>query len=227
MVRHGAGRKPHLRGLPPNGDQRRSRRLGAVRLREDAGLPVGHLPGPAGRDRRINFGVNKGQPRGRTCRANIARSLRRIIVTQGDTEPASVEQQRMLGHVLPVAVRPAQHLPGERRGGAPSLGDGLSPAPLLRPRRARGGRGAARAPVRRRGQSAHPRRVQRADAGLAGVLHVHVLHRSRRQVSALVAGRIGLRSAGAHVPLHADRRSAPHVRRRDRRRPHRRSGPPK
>src|SRR6267142_2820670 len=28
-------------------------------------------------------------------------TLRRLIVTQGDTEPASVEQQRMLGHTCP------------------------------------------------------------------------------------------------------------------------------
>ena len=37
---------------------------------------------------------------------------------------------------------------------------------------------------RRRRQAAHPRRVQRADARLARVLHVHVLHRPRRQVPA-------------------------------------------
>ena len=37
---------------------------------------------------------------------------------------------------------------------------------------------------RRRRQPAHPRRLQRDDARLAGVLHVHLLHRPRRQVPA-------------------------------------------
>ena len=55
-------------------------------------------------------------------------ALRRLIVTQGDTEPASVEQQRLLGQTVPERLRPAQPLPGERRGGPPPLGDGL-PAP--------------------------------------------------------------------------------------------------
>ena len=45
---------------------------------------------------------------------------------------------------------------------------------LLRPRRPRGGGGAARAALGRRRQPAHPRRLQREDAGLAVVLHVHV-----------------------------------------------------
>ena len=66
-----------------------------------------------------------------------------------------------------VAVRPAQPVPGQRRGRPPPVGDGLPAAPLLRPRRPRGSRGAARAPLRRRRQPAHPRRVQREDAGLA------------------------------------------------------------
>ena len=116
-----------------------------------------------------------------------------------------------------VAVRPAQPVPDQRRGRPPPVGHGVPAAPLLRPRRPRGSRGAARAPLGRPRQPAHPRRVQRAHAGLAGVLHVHVLHRPRRQVPAQRAGRERLRSAGAHHQVHAHRGSAPHVRRRERR----------
>ena len=38
---------------------------------------------------------------GSRCRASTGRALRRLIVTQGDTEPASVEQQRLLGQTCP------------------------------------------------------------------------------------------------------------------------------
>ena len=55
------------------------------------------------------------------------------------------------------------------------------------------------------------------------VLHVHDVHRPRRQVPAAGAGRERLRPAVAHDALHADRGGAPHVRRRDRRRPRRRA----
>jgi benzoyl-CoA 2,3-dioxygenase component B len=53
----------------------------------------------------------------------------------------------------------------------------------------RDGREEAEALLQRRSgnpdNAAHPRRLQRAHDGLAAVLHVHVLHRSRRQVPAL------------------------------------------
>jgi benzoyl-CoA 2,3-dioxygenase component B len=77
-------------------------------------------------------------------------NLRRIIVTQGDTEPASVEQQRHLGLTCAEPVRPAQPVPGQRRGRPPPVGHGLPAAQALRPRRPRRGRGAARAPQRPR-----------------------------------------------------------------------------
>ena len=169
----------------------------------------------------MNFGANKGQPAWQDVPGEYRSMLRRIIVTQGDTEPASVEQQKMLGMCAPslydlrniyqVNVEEGRHL--------------WAMVYLLHRYFGRDGREEAEALLERRsgdvGQPAHPRRVQRADARLARVLHVHVLHRSRRQVPALVARRIRVRSAGADVPLHADRGSAPHVRRRDRRRPHR------
>jgi benzoyl-CoA 2,3-dioxygenase component B len=51
--------------------------------------------------REVNFGVNKGQPAWQDVPGEYRSMLRRIIVTQGDTEPASVEQQRMLGMCAP------------------------------------------------------------------------------------------------------------------------------
>ena len=52
-------------------------------------------------DRRIGFGDNIGQPAWQVVPGEHRNVLRRLIVTQGDTEPASVEQQRMLGHSAP------------------------------------------------------------------------------------------------------------------------------
>jgi benzoyl-CoA 2,3-dioxygenase component B len=52
-------------------------------------------------DRRIGFGQFKGRPAWQEVPGEFRTPLRRLIVTQGDTEPASVEQQRMLGHHCP------------------------------------------------------------------------------------------------------------------------------
>jgi benzoyl-CoA 2,3-dioxygenase component B len=52
-------------------------------------------------DRRIGFGDHYGEPVWREVPGEHRNTLRRLIVTQGDTEPASVEQQRMLGHSCP------------------------------------------------------------------------------------------------------------------------------
>src|SRR5213593_3874346 len=49
----------------------------------------------------IRFGDYMGQPVWNDVPGEFRNWLRRIIVTQGDTEPASVEQQRMLGHTAP------------------------------------------------------------------------------------------------------------------------------
>ena len=168
---------------------------------------------PREADRQVNFGVHKGQAAWQEVPGEYRSTLRRVIVTQGDTEPASVEQQRLLGMCCPSLVRSAQHFSGECGGRASSLGDGLFVASLFWTRRARRGGSAARSPFRRCGQSAHSGRVQRADAGLAGILYVHFFHRSRRKIPVMRAGGIGLRSAGAHLPIHADRRGAPYVRR--------------
>jgi benzoyl-CoA 2,3-dioxygenase component B len=52
-------------------------------------------------DRRIGFGEHKGDPAWQDVPGEHRANLRRIIVTQGDTEPASVEQQRHLGLTAP------------------------------------------------------------------------------------------------------------------------------
>src|SRR5881392_1215005 len=56
---------------------------------------------PAEPDAKIGFGDNYGQPAYQEVPGEFRNSLRRIIVTQGDTEPASVEQQRELGKTCP------------------------------------------------------------------------------------------------------------------------------
>jgi benzoyl-CoA 2,3-epoxidase subunit B len=51
--------------------------------------------------RLINFGDHKGNPAWQDVPGEYRGVLRRLIVTQGDTEPASVEQQRHLGRTCP------------------------------------------------------------------------------------------------------------------------------
>jgi len=52
-------------------------------------------------DRKVNFGEHKGEAAWQEVPGEHRANLRRIIVTQGDTEPASVEQQRHLGLTCP------------------------------------------------------------------------------------------------------------------------------
>jgi benzoyl-CoA 2,3-dioxygenase component B len=52
-------------------------------------------------DRVIGFGDEFGKPAWQQVPGEHRSTLRRLIVTQGDTEPASVEQQRLLGHTAP------------------------------------------------------------------------------------------------------------------------------
>jgi benzoyl-CoA 2,3-dioxygenase component B len=52
-------------------------------------------------NRTIAFGDHKGEPAWQEVPGEYRGTLRRLIVTQGDTEPASVEQQRHLGRTCP------------------------------------------------------------------------------------------------------------------------------
>src|SRR6478609_7788558 len=52
-------------------------------------------------ERKIGFGDYYGREVWQQIPGEYRSILRRLIVTQGDTEPASVEQQRLLGHTAP------------------------------------------------------------------------------------------------------------------------------
>jgi benzoyl-CoA 2,3-epoxidase subunit B len=56
---------------------------------------------PPEHDRRVGFGDHLGLPVWQEVPGEYRNMLRRLIVTQGDTEPASVEQQRLLGQSAP------------------------------------------------------------------------------------------------------------------------------
>ncbi|MDD9875134.1 MAG: benzoyl-CoA 2,3-epoxidase subunit BoxB [Gammaproteobacteria bacterium] len=80
----------------------------------------GILLAPAVAERKIGFGDHKGEAVWREVPGEYRGMLRRLVVIQGDTEPASVEQQRYLGKTAPslydlrnlfqVNVEEARHL---------------------------------------------------------------------------------------------------------------------
>src|SRR5438477_1078672 len=61
----------------------------------------GILLAPQVADRKIPFGSHKGEPAWQEVPGEYRAMLRRLVVIQGDTEPASVEQQRYLGKTAP------------------------------------------------------------------------------------------------------------------------------
>ncbi len=61
----------------------------------------GVLLAPAVEGRTIGFGKHKGEPAWQEVPGEYRAMLRRLLVIQGDTEPASVEQQRHLGATAP------------------------------------------------------------------------------------------------------------------------------
>ena len=69
-----------------------------VRMRE---YRWGILLAPAEDGRKIPFGQHYGEPAWQEVPGEYRAMLRRLVVIQGDTEPASVEQQRLLGHTAP------------------------------------------------------------------------------------------------------------------------------
>ncbi|MFI4902941.1 MAG: benzoyl-CoA 2,3-epoxidase subunit BoxB [Burkholderiales bacterium] len=56
---------------------------------------------PRDPDRTVHFGEHMGEPAWQEVPGEHRANLRRIIVTQGDTEPASIEQQHHLGSTCP------------------------------------------------------------------------------------------------------------------------------
>src|SRR5438034_5391164 len=83
----------------------------AVNVGRDGWAQFGHVAMPeyrwgiflAERDpgRRVGFGEHKGEPVWDKVPGEYRAELQRLIVIQGDTEPASVEQQRNLGATAP------------------------------------------------------------------------------------------------------------------------------
>jgi benzoyl-CoA 2,3-epoxidase subunit B len=61
----------------------------------------GILLAPQAEGRHIGFGAHKGEPAWQDVPGEYRAMLRRLLVIQGDTEPASVEQQRHLGATAP------------------------------------------------------------------------------------------------------------------------------
>jgi len=92
-------------------------KFGYVRMPE---YRWGILLAPAVEGRTIPFGAHKGEPAWQEVPGEYRAMLRRLVVVQGDTEPASVEQQRHLGATAPslydlrnlfqVNVEEARHL---------------------------------------------------------------------------------------------------------------------
>ena len=72
--------------------------FGHVKMRD---YRWGIFMNPGDADRQIHFGDHKGEKAWDSVPGEHRANLRRIIVTQGDTEPASVEQQRHLGLTAP------------------------------------------------------------------------------------------------------------------------------
>ena len=185
----------------------------------------GVLLAPQMEGRKVNFGTHKGERAWQEVPGEYRAMLRRLVVIQGDTEPASVEQQRHLGKTAPslydmrnlfqVNVEEGRHL--------------WAMVYLLQKYFGTDGREEAEALLQRRsGDPDTPRMLGAFNEKTPDWLSFFMFtlfHRPRRQDAARGAGAVGLRSAVAHLPLHADRGSAPHVRGRDRRHPRRCSAP--
>ena len=180
----------------------------------------GILLAPAIEGRTIPFGAHKGEPAWQEVPGEYRAMLRRLLVIQGDTEPACVEQQRHLGATAPslydlrnlfqVNVEEGRHL--------------WAMVYLLQKYFGRDGREEAEELLHRRsGDTDTPRMLgafnERTPDWLSFFMFTFFTDRDgKMQLAALAQS--GLRSAVAHLPLHADRGSAPHVRRRNRRHAH-------
>lgn len=83
----------------------------AVNVGREGWAHFGHVPmkeyrwgvflAERNKERRIAFGQHKGEPAWQKVPGEYRADLQRLIVIQGDTEPASVEQQRNLGATAP------------------------------------------------------------------------------------------------------------------------------
>ena len=151
--------------------------------------------------------------------------LKRLIVIQGDTEPGSVEQQRFLGLTAPslydmrnlfqVNVEEGRHL--------------WAMVYLLQKYFGRDGREEADDLLRRSsGSEEAPRMLgafnEETPDWLSFFMFTYFTDRDGKMQLGIACA-VRVRSAFPHLPLHADRGSAPHVRRGNRRWPHRAGAP--
>ena len=179
----------------------------------------GVLLAPQDDERKVNFGQHIGEPAWQEMPGEYRAMLRRLVVIQGDTEPASVEQQRHLGKTAPslydmrnlfqVNVEEGRHL--------------WAMVYLLQKYFGRDGREEADDLLRRRsGDADAPRMLGAFNEATPDWLSFFMFtfftdRDGKMQLESLAQS--GFDPLVAHLPLHADRGSASHVRRRDRRRP--------
>ena len=169
-------------------------------------------------DRRIGFGDFLGNPVWQEVPGEFRNQLRRLVVTQGDTEPASVEQQRWLGQRCPslydlrnlfqVNVEEGRHL--------------WAMVYLLHSYFGRDGRDEAEELLERQsGNRDKPRILDAFNEPIENWLDffMFTMFTDRDGKSQLLSlSESSLDPAVADDAVHADRGSAPHVRRRDRHR---------
>ena len=222
VARHGPRGLPGRPDLPAHGRRRRPRRLGALRAREDARLPLGHLP--------LRRGRRPPRPLRRPRRparlpAGARRAPQRAAPHHRDPGRHGARQRRAAAparpHAPPASTTCATSSRSTSRRAATSGPWSTCCTPTSA---ATGARRPRTCSAAARAIADSPRilgHVQRADRGLAVLLHVHHVHGPGRQVAAPRPGRVGLRPPLAHDALHADGGGAPHVRRRDGRRPRR------
>ena len=102
VERHGAGGLPAIAGVlcapPYSVDPRGWAKFDYVKMPE---YRWGILLAPQEENRTVPFGEHYGEPAWQEVPGEYRAMLRRLIVIQGDTEPASVEQQRHLGKTAP------------------------------------------------------------------------------------------------------------------------------
>jgi benzoyl-CoA 2,3-epoxidase subunit B len=175
---------------------------------------------PGEKDRKIHFGDHKGE-------ARLAGRARRVPRQPAPHHRHAGRHRAGVGRAAAPPgpdraqpVRPAQPVPGQRRGRPPPVGHGLPAAQVLRPRRPRGRRGAARAPQRR--QQDNPRilgpSTRRRPTGCRFFMFTYFTDRDGKfQLCALAESSFDPLARTDQV--HADRGGAPHVRGRVRRQP--------
>jgi len=203
--------------------QRRS--VGLGRISTTLKMPDyrwGHLPrgaGPGTQD--PTSASTRASPRGQDVPGEHRANLRRIIVTQGDTEPGVGRAAAASRPDRTIALRSSQPLPGERRGRPAPVGDGVpaATATFFGPRRA------ARRPNapcwrRRSGDTDNPRHpgarsTSARPIGSRLFMFTYFTDRDGKfPAECALRPESGFDPAGTHDEVHADGGSAPHVRRR-------------